>query len=488
MAEPLRTFTLIVPYYRNCAMLMQQLRAWEEYPPQIPIIVVDDGSLEDAYSIITDRASEQLLARLSLYRIGVDIPWNRGGARNLGAQQARTEWIVHIDIDHILPTAAAAELLNVRPNPRHWYRFERYRVGKADETRNKDKIPRDQTFGKIHPHMDSYLCTRRMYWAAGGYDEDYSGCLGGGSPFLAELIKEGGEALMLPPQVPLHVYTRSVVGDASDLTLSRDRARYAEIKKAKAKSKKTRAVNPIRFEWIKEELMYPPVAGEFETITEIIGGKSISRFGDGEVKVLDGKGYTRELEPNAALTAEMRAIASSPAKGNLIGIPTMDPRGTKYENWKRHKSRFLKYFNKASGIPYFSALITRPDCGTWLETRAYYEHVIRIWRDKGLVAVVSEPDSKLLKHVRSTHRVVHVECPMYNAYSTIDRLEREVVAAKPDIALLSVGVTATCLANRLCTRGIQAVDLGSIGGFLLRWKVGGPKPTNYAEERGNDGP
>jgi glycosyltransferase involved in cell wall biosynthesis len=241
----LPAFSLIVPFYRNGRMLEEQVRVWEQYP-SIPIILVDDGSPEDARSIVMAHASEQLRERLSLYRITVDIPWNRGGARNLGTAQATTDWVVHIDIDHVLPAECAARLLGFKANPTKWYRFERYRNGKADETRRKDKIPEGVEFGKIHPHIDSYLCTREMYCNAGGYNEDFSGCLGGGSPFLA-LLEAEAKPEMLPPDVSLQVYTRSTVKDASDWALSRDRG---EFSRRKAKMKKPyRGKNPLRFPW-----------------------------------------------------------------------------------------------------------------------------------------------------------------------------------------------------------------------------------------------
>jgi glycosyltransferase involved in cell wall biosynthesis len=250
-----KAFTLIVPFYRNGAMLREQVRLWEAYPENVQIIVVDDGSPEPAKPII-DQASGWLKSRLSLYRIEVDIPWNRGGARNLGAKEAQTDWIVHVDIDHVLTGECARRLLAFEPNPKHWYRFERYRNGRADETRQKDAIPPEMTYGKIKPHIDSYLCTREMYWKAGGYDEDYSGILGGGSPFLKQLEKQGAP-LMAPSDVHLVVYTRSVVSDASDNTLSRDRTAYAEIKRRKERAGKTKPSNPIRFPWTKQSLHTP---------------------------------------------------------------------------------------------------------------------------------------------------------------------------------------------------------------------------------------
>jgi hypothetical protein len=244
--------TLIVPFYRNVEMLREQIAAWEDYPAGISIVLVDDGSPEDARSVVTVHASEALQRRIRLLRILVDIPWNRGGARNLGVTQARTDWIVHVDIDHVMTAQSARNLLEFKAEPKHWYRFERWRNGKADETRRKDKIAPDVEFGKIHPHIDSYLCTRALYWKAGGYNEDFSGCLGGGSPFLALLEAHAGPPRMLPAGINLQVFTRSIVKDSSDWSLSRDRGEFA---KRKEKMKKPyRGHDPIRFPWTEQDL------------------------------------------------------------------------------------------------------------------------------------------------------------------------------------------------------------------------------------------
>lgn len=208
--------------------------------------------------------------------------------------------------------------------------------------------------------------------------------------------------------------------------------------------------------------------GEFDTVRKLLKGFSIARFGDGEVKMMDRHVYTRELRPVPALAREMKSIAARPHPTCLIGIPTMDPNGAKYENWQRHLARFTRYFHTQTGLKYYSALITRPDSGAWMESREYYDLLIRLWAGKR-VAVVAEPTNKLLAHVRETNEVFHVECPSFGAFAQIDRLERETLAASPEIALLSCGPTATVLANRLSKR-VQAIDIGSVGGFLQRWK------------------
>jgi hypothetical protein len=238
-------FTLIVPFYRNVSMLRHQLQAWEQYPAEVSFVLVDDGSPEPAADVVKAHASDLLKRRIGLYRIGVDVPWNRGGARNLGTQQAPTDWIVHVDIDHLLPAAFARQLLDFDADPARWYRFERFRVGRADDTRKKDKIADDVEFGKIHPHIDSYLCRRDLYWQAGGYNEDFSGCLGGGTDFLKRMEKLAAPELV-PAPIHLLVFTRSVAPDASDHTLSRDRTHGKALQRKIAGRKPT---SHIRFPW-----------------------------------------------------------------------------------------------------------------------------------------------------------------------------------------------------------------------------------------------
>lgn len=242
----LQDLTVVLPYYRQPLMLGLQLAAMARWPSAIRVIVVDDGSPEPARDVILAQASPELLDRLELYRIGVDIPWNRGGARNLGADRVQTDWLVHVDIDHVLPPESALALMQAEVKPDLWYRFRRFRVGQADETRRKDAIPTSQEFGEIKPHVDSYLLTRELYWQAGGYNEDFSGCLGGGTPYLAELAALAPVA-QLPDDVALHVLTRSTCPDASEHSLSRDTGEFTRRKKAM--NGKFRGKNPIRFEW-----------------------------------------------------------------------------------------------------------------------------------------------------------------------------------------------------------------------------------------------
>lgn len=213
---------------------------------------------------------------------------------------------------------------------------------------------------------------------------------------------------------------------------------------------------------------YPQVFNEWETVRMLQQGFSISRFGDGEFKMIDGAGYVRE-PPNKKLAHELRQVLRNPPKNLLRGIPTMDPRGDKFSTWKKHTARFERLLRKTKG-PFYSAFISRPDSAQWIRTREFAEEFVKVWYGKK-VAVLAEPTSKtctLVEHTLAVGPEARVFfCPSHEAYQYIGEYEAKIAEYKPDVALLSCGMTATCLAARLARRGIQAIDFGSGGKYLL---------------------
>ena len=209
---------------------------------------------------------------------------------------------------------------------------------------------------------------------------------------------------------------------------------------------------------------YPKVVGEFETVRKLLEGYSISRFGDGEFKMADGKGYVRE-DPNPRIARELSSILVAPSETCLVGIPTMDKSGPKFSSWARHEKRFAGMLSES--MTYYSAFISRPDSAPWIMVREFAELMQELWAGKKAV-VICEPDNSLLRVVgKAARKVEHIECPSSGSYAHIADFRKAVLKAKPDIALLSVGPTATCLAHRLSNR-VQAIDLGSAGGFLRK--------------------
>ncbi len=211
---------------------------------------------------------------------------------------------------------------------------------------------------------------------------------------------------------------------------------------------------------------YPEVMDEQATIDKCLEGYSLARFGDGELKIIYGAGYVRE-PPNPWLSSELQTAMLRPSKRCLVGVPTMDPKGPKYDNWMRHRPRFSRLFEMVlPSAQLYSAFITRPDSSPWIRTEHFAKSVERLWLGKHAV-VICEKHGSIYKTVQlRAGKVTHITCPRQRAYAEIDRLAWAVLGAKPDIAIISAGPTATCLANRLSEQGVQAIDLGSSGRWL----------------------
>jgi hypothetical protein len=212
-------------------------------------------------------------------------------------------------------------------------------------------------------------------------------------------------------------------------------------------------------------LPWPQVLDEFATVKELATGKSIARFGDGEFKLIGGGAQVRE-PANEALGRELQHILRNPDPNCLVGIPTMNPNGPKYHSWSKHINNFLQYIDH--GRQYYSAFITRPDSAPWIFRREYAEAVQALWAGKR-VSLVCERDNKIFKLVKqAAGKILHTECPHRETYAIIDQIEDKIIRERGEIAVLSCGPAATCLANRLASRGVQTLDFGSMGGFMLK--------------------
>jgi hypothetical protein len=231
----MRAITLVLPYYINQGMLLEQMRAWRELPGHIReklhVVVVDDGSPRDPALPVVQQAAPLGLASFRLYRTLKDVRWNWLFCRNLGVRVADTQWVLLTDIDHVVPAATwRALMLDVALDPRSVYRFSR--VDAPDLTPYK-------------PHPNSWFLTRALFDEIGGYDERFSGFYGTDSEFR-ERLQQAARAVVMRSDVLVR-YPRDVIADASTTTYGRkepqDRDNVTRIKEERAKVKHWR---PLR--------------------------------------------------------------------------------------------------------------------------------------------------------------------------------------------------------------------------------------------------
>lgn len=235
----MRPITLIQAYYENAGMLTHQHAFFaamrKDVREHLHWIVVDDGS-PTAPATMWDVG----LASFKLFRMQVDIPWNQDACRNLGVSQAQTKWVLLTDMDHMVPEDTLLRVMTAVLQESAVYQFTRNSVISLEPFKT---IPY-----KHHPN--TWLMTRAMYEAVGGYDERFAGHYSTDGDFAARIKARASTIERLPEHI-LRV-PREVIPDASTTTYARkkpeDAAAIVRIKKERAESAPWRPLNGL-FPW-----------------------------------------------------------------------------------------------------------------------------------------------------------------------------------------------------------------------------------------------
>lgn len=234
--------TIVMPYYENGGILDRHLTEWQSYAPHVKknfrAVIVDDGSEKDpAVNHMRNPGFP-----VELYRIKENIPWNIPGARNLGMHVAPEDWCLLTDIDHVLYADQA---------PRFFDGFSMH------DSRAVFNFQREWADGRpLHPHPNSYLIYRSLYWKVGGTDEDFSGYWGAGEGAFRKALALATSAFYTLPIYLTH-FGRDDIPDASTREWGRRGSKWdynnnPELVK-KARGPAYKPVNPLRFAWEKTE-------------------------------------------------------------------------------------------------------------------------------------------------------------------------------------------------------------------------------------------
>lgn len=217
-----RPMTLVVPYYDNPQMFAEQQRTWLAFSAEVRqalhVIVVDDGSPRHRADGQVLSETRGALASFRVFRTGVDVRWNWLFCRNLGVEQATTEWVLMTDMDHVVPETTWHRVMVGPLDQHHAYRLSRVQA--------PDMAPRN-------PHPNTWILTRHMFLnRIGGYDERFSGVYGTDGEFHGR-VELWAQRIVVLPEVTV-VYPDSVVPDACTTTYGRkepiDRERRAQIR------------------------------------------------------------------------------------------------------------------------------------------------------------------------------------------------------------------------------------------------------------------
>ena len=163
--------TLGTTYYENPEYLEKFVEA--HLPHCDELIVVDDGSQKfKAFTVLHEDP------KIKLYRVKKDYGFNSHGCRNLIMKEASNDWVVLIDVDRQFGEGGnhLAKIRNKQLDESTLYKF----------------VVHVNRLGiNVHQSINDYIVNKKMFFSAGGYDEELRGVREGDRDFMFQMLHYG---------------------------------------------------------------------------------------------------------------------------------------------------------------------------------------------------------------------------------------------------------------------------------------------------------
>jgi glycosyltransferase family protein len=230
-------------------------------------------------------------------------------------------------------------------------------------------------------------------------------------------------------------------------------------------------------------LWKPQIMTAYETVEYILKNHaSISRFGDGEIMIMEGEKILFQMQDNC-LSERMKRVFTNPADGLLLAIPrplmSSDDMCIREANsWRNHLRQYrlhwLKYLqrNRIYGCAHISRFYTNYDDISIADRNI--AQLRRIWNNRDVVFVEGEYSrlgvgNECFNNTKSIERIL---CPAESAFDRYSEILAESTKQPKDkLFILALGPTASCLADDLTRAGYQALDLGHIDVEFEWWRM-----------------
>lgn len=251
-----------------------------------------------------------------------------------------------------------------------------------------------------------------------------------------------------------------------------------------------------------QQITQPPyIVSINDTIQYILDNRcSVSRLGDGEIKIVAGKVLGFQTY-SPVLQNRMIQILSNPIPNHIVCLPDIFKdiniyKEEPYKHWKLHLAYYrpiwYKYINK--NRIYYNAFMSR--CYMMFKdqslTEHYFQLIKQLWHHKKVLLIEGEKSrlgvgNDLFDNVTSIKRIL---APNRNAFNHYEAILQEVLKyeASDYLVLLALGPTATILAYDLALKGYQAIDIGHMDIEYEWFKMGAthkvPVPNKFVNEAG----
>ncbi len=202
-----------------------------------------------------------------------------------------------------------------------------------------------------------------------------------------------------------------------------------------------------------------------ETVDQIVSGKSIARFGDGEIGIMCDEARWRFQRTDDKLAKRLEQVIRSEDQEILIGLNDfygdLDYANEPYPDALRAyitpetRAKHMRFLNLDR--VYANALISRN--ANW----EIVKEQKRIWDGRDAVFVEGDQTrmgvgNDLFDNIHSIRRIL---CPAENAFDRYDEILAECMKQSRDhLILIALGPTASVLSYDLAKEGYHAVDIG----------------------------
>lgn len=207
----------VVPLYfdqQNHDALTTLLQRYASFDPllldRIQFVLVDDCSP------VPVALPNNIDLNMLLLRICDNIPWNQGGARNLGVVYSRSDKVLATDLDHEFSEATLRHIVDLPPLRRRMYRLRRVTAA-GEPTR---------------PHPNTFVMSRGRFLQFHGVDEEFCGAYGSEDGMFWRWQRYNGTRFSYLPRRYANrqrVFDR----DTSYHSLTRDNSRNYGLKRRK---------------------------------------------------------------------------------------------------------------------------------------------------------------------------------------------------------------------------------------------------------------
>lgn len=225
----------------------------------------------------------------------------------------------------------------------------------------------------------------------------------------------------------------------------------------------------------RKRFFYPKVMEIEETLDGIVEDKkSISRFGDGEFRLILPNEHLKFQEGHQLLSERLKEVLTSHLDNHIVAIPesfsTVQPFKLNVKYWwvgfiNRFGNQLSSYLRKDK--VYGNAFISRfyLDYQKKSKVAGIVRKIKKIWDDRAVLIVEGEFSrlgigNDLFNNAASIERIL---CPSKNAFSKYEEiLEKSKAFGKDKLILIALGPTATVLSYDLAKAGFWAVDIGHV--------------------------